>query len=626
MYTMLNDGRPLFDPRLGWLSLRGALLRQEANRLSTLEFTIFPGHPEYSRLSKAESVIAVKRDGALAGLFRPVQARAAFRGGIFCRCEELAARLNDALDRPHRFEGTVAEGVRRAVDRANEAFLTANVPLTELGDRVLQKGMAGRDVRRLQAALTALSYDVGRWGADGIFGAATRAAVCAFQRDEGLSVTGVFDAAALGRLRARLEAAGLNVPAGAARYPSFAPGRIAHEPDGALVYEETGYPGLWDALMARVVSAYGGYLLPRYEDDTIYIDYLGDEDLPEGAQTIRFGRNLGDLTVRNDASGTFTTLIPLGKRLSGGQRLTVASVNGGSDRIDSETGLSLYGRRERTIVWDDEGSAERLLRRGRACLAAFGTRLEETIDISAVDLRNAGGGEEALRWMTRCRVVSPLHGVDGWYTLRRVTTPLGDPSRTEISLGAARLSLTDSVSGRDTPTGEALSALSATGDRLTRPLQAMTGPSEGGCAASASSERAGAYAAWRAFDYSDATAWLSGPGDASPWLQLRLDRPLSRLRVYVYSRAGAPAHNPTAGTVYGSADGEAWEEIGSFSGWSGAARGALLGTVDCAPEGAWRYVRLSVEAHAGEGYAAVGYVIVTGEPAEENEESSDENS
>jgi peptidoglycan hydrolase-like protein with peptidoglycan-binding domain len=53
----------------------------------------------------------------------------------------------------------------------------------------LSLGSTGPAVRILQRQLTALGYNVG--GIDGIFGAATQAAVEAFQRAEGLPVTGV---------------------------------------------------------------------------------------------------------------------------------------------------------------------------------------------------------------------------------------------------------------------------------------------------------------------------------------------------------------------------------------------------------------------------------------------------
>lgn len=52
-------------------------------------------------------------------------------------------------------------------------------------------GSTGADVTKLQQALNALGYDCG--DADGIFGAATEAAVRAFQRDHDLAVDGIAD-------------------------------------------------------------------------------------------------------------------------------------------------------------------------------------------------------------------------------------------------------------------------------------------------------------------------------------------------------------------------------------------------------------------------------------------------
>ena len=64
-------------------------------------------------------------------------------------------------------------------------------------DRTLQviKGvplMRGKDVLELQAALVHRGYSVGSKGPDGIYGWDTEAAVRAWQRDEGLPVTGIW--------------------------------------------------------------------------------------------------------------------------------------------------------------------------------------------------------------------------------------------------------------------------------------------------------------------------------------------------------------------------------------------------------------------------------------------------
>ena len=61
----------------------------------------------------------------------------------------------------------------------------------KLGDRTLQNGSKGDDVRELQEALNKLPCLVTKLEADGVFGSKTEAAVRAFQRDVGLVVDGI---------------------------------------------------------------------------------------------------------------------------------------------------------------------------------------------------------------------------------------------------------------------------------------------------------------------------------------------------------------------------------------------------------------------------------------------------
>lgn len=55
----------------------------------------------------------------------------------------------------------------------------------------LRRGASGTEVRAMQWALISLGYDLGSWGADGRFGAATGEAVIAFQRANGLTADGI---------------------------------------------------------------------------------------------------------------------------------------------------------------------------------------------------------------------------------------------------------------------------------------------------------------------------------------------------------------------------------------------------------------------------------------------------
>ncbi|MBR1559774.1 MAG: peptidoglycan-binding protein [Clostridia bacterium] len=81
----------------------------------------------------------------------------------------------------------------------------AEVPAAgALGDRVLENGMSGDDVKEMQTDLIRLGYDLGRWGADGDFGDATEEALRQFQRDKRLPVNGLLDAATLEALQKAL--------------------------------------------------------------------------------------------------------------------------------------------------------------------------------------------------------------------------------------------------------------------------------------------------------------------------------------------------------------------------------------------------------------------------------------
>lgn len=79
-----------------------------------------------------------------------------------------------------------------------------------LGDRPLQNGCEGEDVKELQTDLIRLGYDCGRWGADGDFGDGTEVALKDFQRDCGLEDDGICGkktCAALEKALAKLDAA-----------------------------------------------------------------------------------------------------------------------------------------------------------------------------------------------------------------------------------------------------------------------------------------------------------------------------------------------------------------------------------------------------------------------------------
>lgn len=69
---------------------------------------------------------------------------------------------------------------------------TVEVKPYELGERLIQKGDEGEDVKLMQQYLLQLGYDLGSYGADGDFGSATEKALKAFQKDKKLTMDGEY--------------------------------------------------------------------------------------------------------------------------------------------------------------------------------------------------------------------------------------------------------------------------------------------------------------------------------------------------------------------------------------------------------------------------------------------------
>lgn len=81
-----------------------------------------------------------------------------------------------------------------------------------LGERILKKGMEGKDVKELQLSLIQLGYDLGTYGADGDFGKKTEEAVKLFQKANNLFVDGIAGKDTIEKLEARVDNGGVEPP------------------------------------------------------------------------------------------------------------------------------------------------------------------------------------------------------------------------------------------------------------------------------------------------------------------------------------------------------------------------------------------------------------------------------
>lgn len=193
----------------------------------------------------------------------------------------------------------------------------------------------------------------------------------------------------------------------------------------------------------ELLDTFGGHLVVRYESGVRYLDYLADFENVSG-QVISFGKNLLDFSTSYDLSNLVTVLVPLGAKLpNSDERITVASVNGGSIFVESSSAIATYGRIVKTADWDKIDDPAVLLSTAQQFLSSgqFDTM---SLEVSAVDL-NYITDVDKISLLDLVRVQSPPHGLDSYFPVTKLEIPLDAPQNAKFSLNySVSATLTDS--------------------------------------------------------------------------------------------------------------------------------------------------------------------------------------
>lgn len=200
------------------------------------------------------------------------------------------------------------------------------------------------------------------------------------------------------------------------------------------------YDDCYEVLMDQTIkSTLGGYLSIRRQGGRTYLDYT-EEAGGTSDQIIQFGKNLLDLTRFVSAEDVYTVIVPTGKEINGKQ-VTVKEVNDGKDYIESAAGVSLFGRIERYVHFDEYTKPKWLK---NAAQKALRTAIKEavSIEIKAVDLSLINPNIGGLKHGTMVRVLSVPHGIDEYMLCRKVDLNLNEPDDAVYTLGAETTTLT----------------------------------------------------------------------------------------------------------------------------------------------------------------------------------------
>ena len=218
------------------------------------------------------------------------------------------------------------------------------------------------------------------------------------------------------------------------------------------------YVNTFDMITDKVLNTIGGYIQIRYEEDGTYIDWLDDftneESQLVSSQEIEFGENLINIIAENDATETYTVVIPLGAEIeetdeeSGEtikKRLTIEEVNEGLDYLVNETAVAKYGWIVAPIsetTWNDITVANNLKTKAQEFLNTQGVMLKSTLELNALDLNVVDKNIDEFKMGEYIKVKSMPHNLSKTYLLTKKILPLSKPENMNITLGETKNSLT----------------------------------------------------------------------------------------------------------------------------------------------------------------------------------------
>lgn len=198
----------------------------------------------------------------------------------------------------------------------------------------------------------------------------------------------------------------------------------------------------WDVLKSELTDVYGGYLVVRYSDDgkTRYLDYLADV-AESNTQTIEFGVNMLDLNNYVKADNIVTRVIAVGYQKKGWW--IFKSTKTIQKQADDREAQSVYGIITRVIVIDGKSITEQKLLDAANEELRKNLRYYDGIEVSAIDLRDAGINTERLSWMKKTRIISKPHGIDTPLVLTKIVEPLDAPDKKKFTFGTSFYSISD---------------------------------------------------------------------------------------------------------------------------------------------------------------------------------------
>lgn len=216
------------------------------------------------------------------------------------------------------------------------------------------------------------------------------------------------------------------------------------------------YDSCWNVLKDKLVDMLGGYITLRYDqndNDKMYLGYRAFNIIDSSAtatQTIEFGKNIIDISKKRNGENVVTNIIPLGaKDEDTGKRLTIASVNSGSDKLVLEEAYQ-WGNIQKLLTFDDVHDASILKKKAQKYINQLQSIdfVEKTVNTNAVDLGYVDNSIQRFKLYDVVHVISSIHQIDDYLLITERKRNLLEPSKDTINLGSQEARFT-SMGGRN---------------------------------------------------------------------------------------------------------------------------------------------------------------------------------
>ena len=109
MFKVYLDDKLIYHPNLPELSLETAVLKQELNKTCSFDFRINQKNQYYGSIKKMQSIVKIYEDKRRIFRGRVYSSQDGFHKQKDVKCEGELSFLNDSIQRPYKFEGSVAD-------------------------------------------------------------------------------------------------------------------------------------------------------------------------------------------------------------------------------------------------------------------------------------------------------------------------------------------------------------------------------------------------------------------------------------------------------------------------------------------------------------------------------------